>query len=86
MKEKPFYLGLDGCDSEVTVTVHGLSTSLDTNLVSLCLYEKGGKEIGCQDTAHHGGDDDAEMAKFAVDFESQTTVFANQGYVPIRGR
>jgi hypothetical protein len=80
MKEKPFYVGLDGCDEDITVTVHGLSSSLndeEKDPISVCLYVLGGEEIGCQDVLkHHFADDDAAIVKFSKHWDASSTIFA----------
>jgi len=74
MKEKPFYLELVGCKSEIVATIHGLSTSIDKTPISVCVYELGGHEIACQDA--EAKDDDAAVARLATELEATTTIFA----------
>jgi len=78
MKVKPFYVGLDGCDSEIIATVHGLSASIDEKPISVCIYTTGGHEIGCNDVVANDGsdDDDAATARFETDLGTTTTIFA----------
>ena len=74
MKEKPFYVELVGCDSEIIVTIHGLSTSIDETPISVCAYELGGQEIACQDAEVK--DDDVAVARIVTSLEAPTTIFA----------
>jgi len=77
MKEKPFYMEVVGCDSEVVATVHGLSTSTDKETpISVCFYALGGKKIGCEDAETK--DDDAVVARLHIDAKlgGKTTIFA----------
>ena len=74
MREKPFYVELVGCNSEIAATIHGLSTSIDEAPLSVCFYELGGQEIACQDV--EAKDDDAAVAKISTSLEITTTIFA----------
>ena len=74
MREKPFYVELVGCNSEIAATIHGLSTSIDEAPLSICFYELGGQEIACQDV--DAKDDDAAVAKIPTSLEIATTIFA----------
>ena len=81
MKEKPFYVELVGCDSEIVATVHGVSNrSSQTTPVSVCVYEFGGQEIACRDAAAvtkgPQATPDTVVARIPTTLGVSTTIFA----------
>uniref|UniRef100_A0A7S4EKZ1 Uncharacterized protein n=1 Tax=Pseudo-nitzschia australis TaxID=44445 RepID=A0A7S4EKZ1_9STRA len=85
MKEKPFYVELVGCDSEIVATVHGVSNrstfaAAEPPPVSVCVYEIGGQEIGCRDadavTKGPQATPDTVVARIPTTLGVSTTIFA----------
>lgn len=52
MKEKPFFVELVGCDSELVATVHGVSDHEENDALVVCFYELGlGEPLGCAEAS-----------------------------------
>mmetsp|Transcript_12687 Transcript_12687/g.16021 ORF Transcript_12687/g.16021 Transcript_12687/m.16021 type:complete len:257 (-) Transcript_12687:86-856(-) len=76
MHEKPFYMGLDGCNSEIVATIHGISSSIDEDPLSVCIFKLGGEKIDCKDAEQASEGDDSAVARFTTSMDTKTTIFA----------